>query len=267
MNKIIPLKRYGQNFLIDKNILEFIISRSDLSLNDNILEIGAGKGFLTNALLEKNISFLHSVEIDERFKNELSKLENTHQNFKIHWADALKINYDTFNPFPNKIIANIPYNITTPLIWNFLKYASKGLNYHLYMVQKEAAERLTAKPDSKARYPLGITLEIMGSVEIVKNVSRKCFRPVPEVESCLIEIKLNRNFELSNNELWSEFLHKAFSQRRKTLINNLENFRKISRLDFENIFSDLKIDSKIRAEDLDSDSWLKIYNSILRFKT
>ena len=188
MQKLIPLKQLGQNFLIDKNILEIIISRSELNSNDCVLEIGPGHGILTSALLKKNISCLHSIELDKRFQPELSQLENDNKNLFIHWNDALKFDYKTLQPFPNKVIANIPYNITTPLIWQLIKFSEKGLKYHLYMVQKEAAERLTAKPDSKSRYPLGITLEAIGKVNIIKNISRKCFRPIPKVDSCLIEI-------------------------------------------------------------------------------
>lgn len=260
MNDYKPaLKRFGQNFLIDKNILDIIISRSDLNKNDCVLEIGAGKGFLTQALLETNIKFLNSIEIDERFKPELSLLERNHKNFRVYWSDAMNFDYENLQDMPNKIIANIPYNITTPLIWKLLNYASKGFTYHLYMVQKEAAERLTAKSNSKARYPLGVTLEAMGKANIIKNVSRKCFRPIPKVESCLIEIVIDKNFELGSNKIWNEFLHKAFSQRRKTLINNLAGFMNFTRENLENILSDLNVNLKIRAEDLDCETWLELY--------
>ena len=258
----VALKRYGQNFLVDANILGIIISHSCLCESDCVLEIGAGKGVLTRALLESGVKFLHSLEIDERFRPELEEIARENENFAIHWTDAMKFDYGSLRPFPNKIAANIPYNITTPLIWNLLKFANFGLTRHVYMVQREAAERLAAKPDTKARYPLGVALEAMGSVKIVKQVSRKCFRPVPDVDSCIIEINLERNFSLAGDELWREFLHRGFAHRRKFLLNNLEGLRNFSRGDFLRIFSELGIDAKIRAEDLDCESWLKLYEKI-----
>lgn len=256
------LKRFGQNFLIDKNILAQIISRANLQNNDCVLEVGAGHGVLTRALLEKKISRLYSIELDERLRPELEELEKNENPLKIFFDDAVKFDYEKLNPFPNKIIANIPYNITTPLIWNLLKFSDLGLKYHLYMLQKEAALRITAPPDTKERYPLGITVEAMGHAVIVKNVSRKCFRPVPDVDSALVEIVIEKNFGLARDFLWSEILHKSFSQRRKTLLNNLKNFHGISNTELKDISASLNISENIRAEDLTSEEWLKIYEKI-----
>ncbi len=251
------LKRFGQNFLFDKNILALIISRANLQNNDFVLEVGAGHGVLTRALLEQNISRLYSIELDERLRPELEELEKNESTLKIFFDDAVKFDYEKLNPFPNKIIANIPYNITTPLIWNLLKFSEHGLKYHLYMLQKESALRIIAPPDTKERYPLGITIEAMGHASIVKNVSRNCFRPIPEVDSAIVEIVIEKNFELANDDLWSEILHKGFSQRRKTLLNNLKNFH-----DINDILFSLNIDKNIRAEDLTSEEWLKIYHNV-----
>lgn len=251
------LKRFGQNFLTDKNILSLIISRANLQINDYVLEVGTGHGVLTRALLEKNISRLYSIEFDERLRDELEELEKNEKALKIFFDDAVKFDYEKLNPFPNKIIANIPYNITTPLIWKLLRFS--GLKYHLYMLQKEAALRIIAPPDTKERYPLGITIEAMGHAVIVKNVSRNCFRPIPNVDSAIVEIVIEKNFELAQDSLWSEMLHKSFSQRRKTLLNNLKNFHDC---DMNNILETLNIKENIRAEDLTSEEWLKIYKKI-----
>ena len=256
---MIALKRFGQNFLIDKNILREIISHSNLSENDCVLEIGPGHGVLTRALLNEKIKFLHSIELDERLRPELEILEKQEKNFCLHWGDAVKFDFNSLNPFPNKIIANIPYNITTPLIWELLKFSGLGLRYFLFMLQKEAALRIIAPADTKARYPLGVTIEAMGSAKIIKNVSRNSFRPVPEVDSAIVEIEINKNFEIMNNSLWSGLLHKGFMHRRKTLLNNFKGF-----LDFnwEEILKELEIKSNIRAEDLTCGEWLKIYEKI-----
>ena len=248
------LKRYGQNFLIDKNILSLIISRSDLQKSDCVLEVGPGHGVLTCELLNNNIRYLHAIELDSRLRDSLENLPER-KNFAIHWADAVKFDYALLSPFPNKLIANIPYNITTPLIWKLIKYAAQGLNYYLLMLQKEAALRLTARPDTKERYPLGVILELMGHAEIIHNVSRNCFKPVPKVDSVITEIVINKNFELGRDNFFSELLHAGFSHRRKTLINNLRGFHGVNNIDFHEL-------NNKRAEDLTCEEWLNIYHEL-----
>ena len=241
------LKRYGQNFLVDRNILACIIRRACLSPDDVILEIGPGHGVLTRALLAENVKCVHAVEIDERLRPELEEISRNDSRLVLHWADAVRYDYASLTPFPNKVVANIPYNITTPLIWELLRFAESGLRYHLYMLQKEPAMRLTAPPDTKERYPLGVTVQAMGHAEIVRNVSRECFRPVPNVDSVLCKIVITENFGLARDSLWSEILHRGFSHRRKTLANNLKGF------------ADCLNYGSMRAEDLTCGEWLEIY--------
>ena len=244
------LKRWGQNFLVDRNILALMVKRADVQENDCVLEIGPGHGALTRALLDAGVKCLHAVEVDERLRPELEELSGQDSRLQLHWGDAVKFQYASLSPFPNKVIANIPYNITTPLIWELLKFAEKGLVYHMYMLQKEAALRLTASPDTKARYPLGVCVEAMGRACIVRNVPPGCFRPVPEVDSAVTEIVLARNFSLAGDVRWSELLHRGFAHRRKTLANNLKGFADAGEL------------GRKRAEDLLCDEWLKIYSSV-----
>ena len=240
------LKRFGQNFLIDKNILQFMTSHAKICADDCVLEIGPGHGVLTNALLEKNIKCVHCIELDERLRPELEGLAAKDNRLILHWGDAVKYDYSTLTPFPNKVIANIPYKITTPLIWELIKYADMGLKYFMFMLQKESAERITALPDTKARYPLGVCIDAMGAAKILRRVNPECFRPIPKVYSAIVEIVISRNFELARSELWSEILHKGFAHRRKTLANNLKNFVLPEELAMK------------RAEDLSSEEWLKI---------
>lgn len=244
------LKRYGQNFLVDKNILGLMLRRSGACSEDCVLEIGPGHGVLTRALLEAGVRCVHAVELDERLRPELEELSSQDERLVMHWGDAVKYDYDSLVPFPNKVIANIPYNITTPLIWELLRFAQRGLTYHMYMLQKEAADRITAPPDTKARYPLGVCVEAMGKASIIRNVPPECFRPIPEVRSALTEIVLNRNFGLGSDCVWRELLHKGFARRRKTLANNLAGFAELGEL------------GRKRAEDLTCDEWIKIYSSV-----
>ena len=245
------LKRYGQNFLVDKNILGLILERSGACEKDCVLEIGPGHGVLTRGLLNRGVKCLHCVELDERLRPELEELAQEDSRLILHWGDAVKFEYDSLVPFPDKVIANIPYKITTPLIWQLLKFADKGLRYHLYMLQREAADRITAPPDTKERYPLGVCVEAMGRARIVKKVAPSCFRPVPEVDSAVTEIVIERNFELGRSEKWSELLHRGFAHRRKTLANNLKGFADAGEYGVK------------RAEDLLCEEWLEIYSSVL----
>ena len=250
-------KRFGQNFLVDRNILLEIVERARVSPGDVVLEIGPGKGALTKELLSKECSRLYAVEVDLRLKDALEKLRE-HPRLELVWGDAMRVDYGAFFPFPNKIVANIPYNITTPLIWKLLTFAPSGLTYHLYMVQKEAADRLTASRDTKERYPLGVALEVMGRSTLVRRVPPSCFRPVPRVDSAVVEIELNRNLHLMKTPLWSDLLHAGFRQRRKTLLNNLKGFEGVE--DWRPLLGEASIDPKIRAEDLSGDEWLRLYD-------
>ena len=265
-SKFTNKKRFGQSFLIDKNILKEIISHAGISQNDVALEIGPGQGALTIELINANCCYIHCVEIDIDLESWLRPIEKEHSSvLKIHFADALKFDYSALSPFPNKAVANIPYYITTPLIYTLLKYASRGLRKHIFTVQLEAAERLIAKADAKERYPLGVTIEAMGNARILRHVARSCFRPVPNVDSCVIEINLTRNFELGADVLWNKFLHEGFRQRRKMLVNNLKRFcegESDVALGTERVveaLNEIGLNPKIRAEDLHSEEWMKLY--------
>lgn len=255
------LHRYGQNFLVDRGVLEDIVARAAIRSEDVVLEIGPGQGVLTRALLDRGCAHLHAVEIDERLRETLEALASREPRLSLHWGDALCVDCGELTPFPNKVVANIPYNITTPLIWALLPFAARGLRYHLYMVQKEAADRLTAEADTKERYPLGVTLEVMGSVGRVRRVPPSCFRPRPRVDSAVIEIVLSRNFHLMEDGLWSALLHRAFAQRRKTLLNNLRGFGwgDGDAAAWEALLTAADIDPRSRAEDLAGTAWLRLY--------
>ncbi len=255
------LHRFGQHFLVDQNVLVEIVERSAVGPGDVVWEIGPGQGVLLRALLERQIAFLHAVELDERMKPGLEALAARDPRLKLHWGDALRLDYPAeLVPFPGKVVANIPYNITTPLIWQLLAFARPGLTYHLYMVQKEAADRLAAPADTRERYPLGVTLEVMGTVTRVRKVPASCFRPAPRVESALVEIVIQRHHELTCDPLWSELLHRAFAHRRKTLLNNLKGFRSLE--DWAGFLAGAGVDPRARAEDLEGDVWLTLYYAL-----
>ena len=274
-NSVRALHRFGQHFLVDRSVLAEIVERSSVGAEDVVLEVGPGPGVLTRALLERMEGVsggqlppdingggcLHAVELDERMKPGLEALAARDSRLKLHWGDALQLDCPAeLIPFPNKVVANIPYNITTPLIWRLLAFARLGLTYHLYMVQKEAADRLAAPADTRERYPLGVTLEVMGAVTRVRKVPASCFRPAPRVESALVEIVIQRHHELTCDPLWSELLHRAFAHRRKTVLNNLKGFRGLE--DWAGFLAESGVDPRARAEDLTGDVWLTLYHAL-----
>jgi len=266
MNGFHTKKRFGQNFLVDKNTLLDLVNCASVSPEDVVLEVGPGQGAVTKELIKRNCARIYAVELDDRLKDELEKLASDYPALQIVWGDAVRLDYGAFSPFPNKVVANIPYNITTPLIWRLLTFAPLGLRSHVYMLQKEAADRLTAERDTKERYPLGVSLEVMGKTTIVRKVPPTCFRPMPRVDSSIVKIELTRNTHLMQNTLWSDLLHAGFCQRRKTLINNLKGFSAHGRCggteDWLSLLDASSIEPKIRAEDLSGEEWLKLYHSI-----
>jgi len=254
----------GQNFLVDRNILGKIINYADITTQDVVLEVGSGMGILTAELASSGCRKVYSIEIDRRLDPFLAPLQHKYSNLSIIWEDAVKYPFETMDPFPTKMVANIPYNITTPLLWNILIASqSKGLSYFLLMLQKEAAERICASPCTKERYPLGITIEAIGRAKTLLGVSRMAFRPIPKVKSVLLEIKIENKFHDIYTLSWRKMLKAAFSQRRKKLVNNLVPL--LGDMDkniLGQLLKDLGIDAASRAEQLTTPQWIKLHMAI-----
>lgn len=259
----------GQNFLIDKNIVQNICEAANIVSLDSILEIGPGKGILTTALVNSSAKKVYAIELDERLKDILLPLEENNEKLQIFWQDALRFDYrsaEHLRPYPNKLIANIPYHITTPLIWKLLEDAAPmGLNFMILMIQKEVAERLTARATSKERCPLGITLEKMGHVSILKKVSPNVFRPKPKVDSAIIKIELTEQDFLAQNPIWKKLLKAAFHKRRKTLLNNLISSNLLKKEAASIMIEELGMKPTVRAEELSIQQWTSLYERARRY--
>ncbi len=250
-------KRFGQNFLRDERILSSIVVRASLMERDVVLEVGAGKGVLTEALLSSPCCSVHSVEIDRALQPFLARLEDQFpEKLSLHWQDAVKMDFGALIPSPTKVVANIPYNITTPLLWRLLETLPET-RYYLLMVQKEAAERITAPCKTKERYPLGVTLEVMGSASTILKVPAAAFYPVPKVESQLLEVRLSgKKTDLPRDLLWREMLREGFLQRRKKLVNNLRRWK--LGLPWEDILRNAGVAPGARAEELSGEQWVAL---------
>lgn len=253
----------GQNFLVDRSILDRIVAAAEISSKDILFEIGAGNGVLTKRLLSSHPARLYSIEIDRRLAPHLEPL-TSNPALVLIWADVLKIPLsDRLQPAPGKLVANLPYHITTPVIWKVLEeLAPLGLREMILMVQKEAADRLACVKPGKNRSPLGITLEKMGSVRRLFDVPPEAFRPAPKVNSTVISVSLERSFDLACDFKWRELLRQAFLQRRKTLLNNLKAWLGSKAIDAGALMEELQFSTRVRAEELSMEDWEKMWGAM-----
>ena len=213
-------KKFGQNFISDKNLIYAICDDAGVEENDNVLEIGAGAGSLTTALNEKAGKVV-SYEIDKDLQEHLSSLGLDKTTFVF--GDVMNYSIEEIeNGFKGnyKMIANLPYYITTPIIFKFLNGAKK-LDSLTIMVQKEVAERIVAKEGGKDYGVLSIMVDFYGKAEISRIVGRKMFFPQPNVDSAVVTIKVENKYPEIDKEQFYRFVQCLFAMRRKTVRNNL----------------------------------------------
>lgn len=251
----------GQNFLIDESVVAYTVKRAAVTPDDVLLEIGPGGGILTRGLLSAGPRALCAVEVDERLRDGLEALASRDGRLRLFWGDAVRFDYRAELPeTPTKIVANLPYHITTPILWAFLeKLIPAGVGYMLLMVQLESAERIASPERSRARSPLGVTVEAMGGAEILRKVPPQAFRPQPRVNSALIEIKIEKNRGLANDRTWRALLARSFTQRRKTLVNNwTAGYADIDRERALAILDAHGLSATARAEELPLEKWFEL---------
>lgn len=251
-----PKKKFGQNFLNDQNILNKITNIIDIK-NKNILEIGPGQGALTRLLLEKANKVV-AFEIDNYLFNELKE--------KFKNDDLILINQDFLNAdlsiYENfNIIANIPYNISTDIIFKIFNNFKNFENVVL-LVQKEFGKRLCAKVGDSDYSKLSPSTKLFYNATYCFDVEASCFWPKPKVTSCVVHLKrTNEKYDVDYNELLS-FIKTCFSMRRKTLWNNIKNANNISIEKYINICNDIKMDIKSRPEEWSLDQLLYLFKTI-----
>ena len=264
-----PRKKWGQNFLKDKNIVFKILEEANITKQDLVLEIGAGKGILTTGIIEK-AGRVVVVEIDKNLCLYLENYLPMTDKIKIIQTDFLKFNLETVNSenYLNfKIIANLPYYITTPIIMKLLK--ERVWAEALLMVQKEVAQRILSSPGIKSYGRLSIIVGYYCDVKFISYVPPEVFSPRPIVSSAIIKLILRKKpLVYVKNEIFFFTLVKvAFSKRRKTLINNLVTFHNLS-LKKEmlcTILSKLNMSSDIRGEKLSIEQFAQLSNILVDF--
>ena len=257
-------KRFGQNFISDANFLKSLAALAGITADDEVLEIGAGAGGLTSALAAAARKVV-SYEIDRELKPTLDAL--CFPNLTVIYKDIMKeddaaIKARFSGPF--KLAANLPYYITTPVIFKFLRRDS-GVSEMALMVQKEVAERITANADSKDYGALTVAVNTAADTRILKHVNRKLFYPVPNVDSCFISIKMNPDkYKIKDSETLDKLIRSAFSMRRKTLVNNLISGFSLSREKAETLLAGLEINISARGETLPPEKFVGLANMIFK---
>lgn len=252
MNKVLPLKRFGQNYLQDQNIIKKIISEIDPKEDEFIIEIGPGQGALTKHLFESKAKF-SAIEIDKRV---IEDLQNKYAGLQLLQSDFLKLDLNQFVVSAGKklrVVGNIPYNITSPILFKLFEN-NAIIKDAVFMVQYEVAKRMTAKMGSKDYGILSVLLEYFGNTKLAFKVSPNVFYPKPNVYSAVVHINFNdKRNNSSFNLMFKSIVKSSFGNRRKTLKNSLSNgiFSEVN-------FSDCGIDLSLRAEQLTIDDFIKL---------
>jgi len=253
-----PKKYLGQNFLKDRVFLEKIIKSAKLSADDYVLEIGPGKGILTQEL-SSHAGKVIAIEIDDELINVLKDKFKNDKKIEIINGDILKINLPeilncAFGNNNYKLIANIPYYITSPIIRLFLE-TKKQPSEIILMLQKEMAERICAKPGNMSI--IAVSVQLYADVELLFDVPKSAFWPVPEVDSAVIKISNIKNPPESIEKMKNLFqiVKIGFSQKRKKLTNNLANGLQRDRGEIEEKIKTIGIDPNIRAQGLSVNDW------------
>ena len=252
MNKVSPLKRFGQNYLQDQNIIKKIIAEIDPKENELIIEIGPGQGAITKMLLESKAN-LTAIEIDKRV---IDDLQTRYIDLQLLQSDFLKLDLNQFIDSSEKklrVVGNIPYNITSPILFKLFEN-NTIVQDAVFMVQYEVAKRMTAKMGSKDYGILSVLLEYFGNTKLAFKVSPNVFYPKPNVDSAVVHINFNDKRNNSEfNLMFKSIVKSAFGNRRKTLKNSLSNgiFAEVN-------FSDCGIDLSLRAEQLNVNDFIKL---------
>ena len=265
-------KSFGQNFLIDDDVIDGIIESANISKKDLVIEIGPGLGTLTSKLLE-NANKVIAVEIDNKMVEVISDRFRMYNNLQIINEDILKIDLNAIIENEKqedgkvKIVANLPYYISTPIIMKLLE-ERLNIDEIVVMVQKEVADRLTAKPGTKLSGAITYAVDYYAEAEPVLNVGRDCFIPAPKVDSEVIKLKLRKQpkVEVNNEKELFKLIKLNFTQRRKTLINVLVNSGMVKSKEVAmKIFDELEFDYGVRGETLNLEQYKLLIDCINKY--
>ena len=257
-------KRFGQNFLEDDNIIRRIVKSISPKAEDNLVEIGPGKGAITEQLLA-SCPTLNVVELDrDLIPILLSQFIARYPDFRIHQTDALKFDFATLlqdaqgeSKGPLRIVGNLPYKISTPLIFHLLSYQADVKDMH-FMLQKEVVDRMAAQPGEKAYGRLGVMVQYYCKVENLFDVPPECFNPRPKVDSAIVRLTPHTQLPhpAKDVKLLSRLVNTAFQQRRKTLRNSLKQLLPVDAIE------SLNIDTSVRPENITLEEYVALSDKL-----
>lgn len=264
-------KHLGQNFLVDQNILEKIVTEAKVTPETDVIEIGPGFGALTEILLSRSRRVL-AYEIDKELIPILKRNFSKAENFILLHQDILDavIDEDIEKHLPGAthvvVIANLPYYITTPILMRFLE-TSHRTDKLILMMQSEVAERVTSRPDTKDYNALTVVINYRAETKTLFQVPRTVFIPQPNVDSTVVEIRVREHMaEIPADEpRFFTLVHQCFTQRRKTLLNNLRQaLPDWPRTDIETLLATCGLDLNVRAEALDIPDFIRLTNEVVK---
>ena len=265
-------KSLGQNFLIDDNVIDRILEGARLSETDRIIEVGPGIGTLTREM-GKVAENVVAIEIDKTLipilKETLADLDNVEVvNEDILKVDVQGLINEKLNGGPVKLVANLPYYITTPIVMKFLEEDIPVTDI-VVMVQKEVADRMNAKPSTKDYGALSVAVQYYCDTEIVAKATRQMFVPQPNVDSIVIglHVRDEKKYVVDNEDIFFKTVKASFGQRRKTLLNSLGGLGFLSKDQIREALQAANIDEKRRGETLSIDEFANLSNEINKFSS
>lgn len=263
-------KKFGQNFLVDSNVLENIIEKAGITEDDLVLEIGPGIGTMTQYLCESAREVV-AIEIDETLIPILNYTLEDYDNVEIINDDALKTDIEKIvkkknGGKPIKVVANLPYYITTPIIMGLLE-GKAPIESITIMVQKEVAERMQTGPGSKDYGALSLAVQYYADAKILMTVPASCFMPRPKVDSSVIKLDIYDKppVDVCDEEMMFKIIRASFNQRRKTLVNGLKNASNLpfTKEEIEESIEKLGEDVRVRGEKLTLEQFAKLTNILM----
>lgn len=254
-------KKFGQNFISDSNLLDAIVDDANISAEDIVLEIGAGAGTLTKSLAKKAKKVV-AYEIDKNLVGVLYENLSDVDNVEVRFMDFMKESIDTLkSEFSTaKVVANLPYYITTPVIMRLLE---NGIGKSItVMVQKEVADRLTSNPGNKDYSAITVKVKSLGGAVVTRKVLRNMFYPIPNVDSAVVRLDVKPIYRGKNEQFTDKVVKTAFLMRRKTLINNLTSLN-FTKEELSEVLVELGIDVNARGETLSPEQFVALSDKLI----
>lgn len=257
-------KQFGQNFITDANLLSAIVKDAGVTKTDTVIEIGAGAGTLTKALSDSCREVI-AFEIDRNLMPVLNETLADSANVEIIIRDIMKMPMAELEKLAGgkyRVVANLPYYITTPIIMNFVENALNAVSLTV-MVQKEVAERLSANCGGKDYGAITVAVQSVADIKITRIVKRDMFFPSPNVDSAVVRMDFNKNkYDIADKEFFRKTVKYAFSSRRKQLQNNLSAFFKLTKEKAMELIEKTGADKNARAETLSVEQFVKLANML-----